>query len=464
MRQKYLDERCPTGVPGFDEITQGGFIRGSLILLAGAPGTGKSAFAARFLYEGAKKWGEPGVYVSFAETKNKFYSFMRNFNMDFRELEEKKLFKFLQLPTTISREALSSFMELLFNTIISMRAKRLVIDSITPIAQVLGPVETRATLHNALYNLANLYEVTVIMIQDIPIGANRIGYGVEEFIADTVIVLNLDYTKPGAYRRYMNILKFRGTWISDIAIEYSIISGIGFVLHPPVAFKKIFIDRTKRLKTFVKGLDELLGGGLIKGSSTLIIGASGSGKTLLSLTMAAENTLHNVGVLYLSFDEPVSQLKETLTLIGYNVTDLEKHGLKMVCMNPYDVSPGKLRWLLGNLVLRDARPTGLVVIDGLSALQRVFDEREFTRTVEEIIISLKNENISLILNLSIKPSSRENVLETSVDNILLIDMYFEGHILERRIMLLKSRMNISKGKWYKLVLDEKGRPYIPFTN
>ncbi len=460
MGTNYFNERCPTGVPGFDEITQGGFVRGSLVLLAGAPGTGKSAFAARFLYEGARKWNEAGIYVSFAETKNKFYAFMHNFNMDFESLEKKKLFKFLQLPTTISREAISSFMEILFNTVISMNARRLVIDSITPIAQVLGPIETRATLHNALYNLANLYNVTIIMIQDLPIGTNRIGYGVEEFIADAVIVLNLDYTKPGAYRRYMNILKFRGTWLSDIAIEYSIISGVGFVLHPPVTFKNIFIDRTKRIKTYIKGLDEILDGGLIKGSSTLLVGASGSGKTLLSLVIAAENVLHDINVLYISFDEPVSQLRETLKMMGYNVADLEKRGLKLVCMSPYDISPGKLRWALENLVLRDARLTDLVIVDGLSALRRIFDEGEFTRTVEEIIMSLKNENISTILNLSIKAPDREYILETLADNVLLIDMYFENSRIERRIMLLKSRMNISEGKWYKLLLDEKGRPYI----
>ncbi len=461
MQARYYTERCPTGVPGFDEITQGGFIRGSLVLLAGAPGTGKSAFAARFLYEGAMRWGEPGVYVSFAETKNKFYAFMRNFNMDFEELEKKGLFKFLQLPTTISREAISSFMEILFNTIISMNAKRLVIDSITPIAQVLGPIETRATLHNALYNLANLYNVTIIMIQDIPIGSNRIGYGVEEFIVDAVIVLNLDYKKPGAYRRYMNILKFRGTWISDIAIEYSIVSGIGFILHPPVTFKNIYVNQSRRLKTHIKGLDELLRGGLVKGSSTLVEGVSGSGKTLLTLTIAAENVLHGGNVFYLSFDEPSSQLKETLKLMGYNVEELERKGLKIICMDPYDVSPGKLRWwILQNLVLKDTRLVSLVTVDGLSALQRIFDEKEFTRTIEELVMNLKNEGISTILNLSLRHGRERSSLETLVDNVILIDLHFEGTKLERRVMLLKSRMNIVKGEWHRLVLDQRGRPVI----
>ncbi|RLG40043.1 MAG: hypothetical protein DRO05_07400, partial [Thermoproteota archaeon] len=69
-------ESVPTGIPGFDLITNGGFVRNSIVLLAGNPGTGKSTFAAKFVHEGASRYGEPGVYVSFAESKREFYSYM----------------------------------------------------------------------------------------------------------------------------------------------------------------------------------------------------------------------------------------------------------------------------------------------------------------------------------------------------------------------------------------------------
>ncbi len=451
-------ERCRTGVPGFDEITQGGFIRGSLILLAGAPGTGKSTFSARFLYEGARRWREPGIYVSFAETKSKFYAYMQNFNMEFEKLEKENMFKFLQIPTTISREAISSFLELLFNNVISMNVKRLVIDSITPITQVLGPIESRATLHNALYNIANLYNVTIIMIQDLPIGRGKIGYGVEEFIADTVIMLNLDYTKPGAYRRYMNILKFRGTWISDIAIEYSIVPGIGFVLHPPITMKNIFVDRSNRIKTYINDLDRILGGGFIKSTSTLIIGPSGSGKTLLTLIIAAETALHGSKVIYVSFDEPASQLKESLRMLGYPYKNIEDK-LKIVSISSQDISPGKLRWILSNLIYSDTELIELVIIDGVTALLHIFDKREFIRTIEETIRCLKNENITAILNLTSSQLLKgedyiDSLIHILADNILLLNTYFENNKLYRKIMVLKSRMNLIESKWYKIEVSK----------
>lgn len=402
--------------------------------------------------------------MSFAETKSKFYSYMQNFNMEFEKLERENLFKFLQIPTTISREAISSFLEILFNNIMAMKAKRLVIDSITPITQVLGPIESRATLHNALYNIANLYGVTIIMVQDLPIGYRKIGYGVEEFIADTVIVLNIDFTKPGAYRRYMNILKFRGTWISDIAIEYSIIPGIGLVLHPPIPMKNIFIDRSNRIKTYIEDLDRILRGGIIKSSATLIIGPSGSGKTLLTLTIAARLASHGLKVIYVSFDEPSSQLKESLEMLGFSYNEI-KGKLKIVSINPQDLSPGKLRWILKNVIYSDTEPVELVVVDGVTALLHIFNRQEFIRTIEEIILSLKNENITTILNLASPYLLREKdyldpIIQILADNIILLDTYYENHKLNRKLMILKSRMNLIESKWYKIEIIEGGKVFL----
>ena len=203
-------ERCPTGVPGFDEVTGGGFVRGSVVLLAGNPGTGKSIFAARFIHDGALKWREPGIYVSFVEPRKRFYMYMKQFDMDLEKLEAEGLISFIQVPTVVSKEAISSILDNIFKTLSELNAKRLVIDSITPIVMSLGPLETRATLHNAIYMLSNLFNVTTILITDLPLGSSKIGFGVEEFIADTVILLRLDYSKQGGYRRYMHILKMRG--------------------------------------------------------------------------------------------------------------------------------------------------------------------------------------------------------------------------------------------------------------
>ncbi len=446
--------RCPTGVPGFDEVTEGGLVRGTLTLLAGNPGTGKTLFAARFIYTGATKWNEPGVYVSFAEPRKRFYEFMRQFDMDFESLEAKGLFSFIQIPTAISREAVATLTDNIFKTVMRIGAKRLVIDSITPLMHILGPIETRAMLHNAIYNLALLFNVTSILIADLPIGEQRIGYSVEEFIADTVIILKLDYSKPGSYRRYMNIIKMRGTSLAEVSLEYSIMPKLGLVVHTPLSLGRTYISRSERINTYIEGLDNLLGGGIIKGSSTLIIGPSGSGKTLLTLSIAAENVKHGNNVLYISFDEPVSQLAETLSLLGYNHQQLEATGLKMVYVDPYTVTPGKLRHLMKDLVMGKGFGKDLVIIDGLSALYRILDEEEFTRVSEELVLLFKNEGISLIMNMARDYFQEGGLLETIADNILVLRINPGSTQVRRELIILKSRMNIVDNRWHELALEE----------
>jgi len=396
---------------------------------------------------------EPGVYVSFAEPRKRFYSFMKQYNMDFEYLESKGLVSFIQIPTVISRNTVASMTDSIFRTIMKMKAKRLDIDSITPIMQALGPLEARATLHNAIYNLATLFNVTIILIADLPIGESKIGYSVEEFIADTVIILRLEYSKPGAYRRYMNIVKMRGTALAEISLEYSIIPNIGFVVHRPLSLGNAYMDRSSRIETYIEGLDNLLGGGLIKGTSTLIIGPSGSGKTLLTLSMSAENAKRGRRVLYISFDEPVSQLRETLTLLGYDVADLEMSGLKIIYIDPYTVTPGRLRLILRELALEKGFGRDLVVIDGLSALHRIFSDNEFEKIVEELILLFKNENIPIVMSIARDYFRDGPLLETLVDNVIVIRMILSDKNVRRELMVLKSRMNIVDNKWHDIVVE-----------
>ena len=132
-------ERCPTGIKGLDEVTGGGFIRSTLILLAGNPGTGKSTFAAKFLYEGAMRYGEPGLYVSFVEPKERFYAYMKGLGMDLEEAERRGLFRYLSLPTVITKDMLGSVVESIVKAADEVRARRIAVDSLTPIVQLGAP-------------------------------------------------------------------------------------------------------------------------------------------------------------------------------------------------------------------------------------------------------------------------------------------------------------------------------------
>jgi KaiC/GvpD/RAD55 family RecA-like ATPase len=199
-------EFMEVGVPGSEWVLKG-FPRGSLIVVRGAPGTGKTVFAATFLHEGALKYGDPGLYVSFGENKEKFYGFMRGFGMDFEKLEERGLFRYLSLPTLLENGVSGLLMEIL-NAADSMKAKRLVIDPFTTISRAFkDEMEARAFLHTLLSNIvARLGCVALLIKEELGPG---MGYSFEDYVADALICLKARRLEDRLLRE-MSFVKTRG--------------------------------------------------------------------------------------------------------------------------------------------------------------------------------------------------------------------------------------------------------------
>ncbi len=201
------------GVPGFDELV-GGLPKGELVVLAGGPGTGKTIFSASFLYWGAIKYGERGVYASFAEDRNAFMNNMRALGFDFEKLEQQGLFKFLDL-LTLMEAGMSELFETILNEVSSFGAKRLVIDSLTALAQgVATPRELRVFLHSLLSRIMRAMDCTTILIEEVPLGKKWIGYGFEEFVASAVILLVRTLLEDKFLRR-LRIIKLRGAEVPN---------------------------------------------------------------------------------------------------------------------------------------------------------------------------------------------------------------------------------------------------------
>jgi len=199
METERLGEQfISTGVDGLDYIL-GGFPKGSLIILAGNPGTGKTILSAKFLYHGAVEYNESGVYFSSAESKEVFFKTMKIYGFDFEKLEREGKFNFLDFLA--AKEKLSNMLVLkepaahvIINEIIEavdmVRAKRLVIDSFTALAQSFKDLdEVRMVTNRVLSRVIRRMGCTTILIEEVPYGEQRIGFGVEEFIADGVLVL-----------------------------------------------------------------------------------------------------------------------------------------------------------------------------------------------------------------------------------------------------------------------------------
>jgi len=270
------ENRVPSGIDGLDSLIDGGFPKGSLILLAGNPGTGKTVFGMQFLCKGAKDHGENGIYVSFAESEDTLVNNMSKlFGYDLKTMEGTGKVKVLDF-TTVTEKGLSTILEITLKEITALKAKRLVIDSFSAMAQAFKePIEARIILHNILGKMVRQLECTTILIAEVPTGSKKIGVSIEEFVADGVIVLRRD-SLEGKLIREIEIEKLRGTRLENQRFLFTVNNG--FRVFPPFSHKELedppTFEPTRGTKTHypsgIPELDEILGGeGYPRGCSVL---------------------------------------------------------------------------------------------------------------------------------------------------------------------------------------------------
>ena len=204
-----MDDRIETGITGLDKLMEGGFPRGSLILLAGSPGSGKTIASAQFIYHGAVELGEPAVYISFAERKEVFFKNMEQFGFNFAQLETEGKFKFLDMMTS-KNEAISDTLEIALEEVRSIKAKRLVVDSFSAMSLAFDKkIDARIILH-LLEKIMRSIDCTTLLLVEIPTGQSELGLGFEEFVSDGIILFETTETRSGIQKRSI-IRKMRGT-------------------------------------------------------------------------------------------------------------------------------------------------------------------------------------------------------------------------------------------------------------
>ncbi|MFQ6076271.1 MAG: ATPase domain-containing protein [Candidatus Bathyarchaeia archaeon] len=269
-------DRVPTGIGGLDPLIGGGLPRGSLILLAGNPGTGKTVFGVQFICGGSSEYGEAGVYVSFAESRGTLIgNARRHIGCDLEALEGEGRLQILDLAT-MREEGLSTVLEMILDAIRSLGAKRLVIDSFSAMAQAFEePIDPRIVLHTILGKMTRQMGCTTILTVEVPTGREEIGVSVEEFVADGVLILRR-LRLDGRDLREMEIAKMRGTEIRQSRYVFTLHGGF-HVFAPFVATRpeeaKLFKPTPDPDGYFLTGnprLDEILGGGYRRGNRILI--------------------------------------------------------------------------------------------------------------------------------------------------------------------------------------------------
>lgn len=270
------NERITSGIDGLDSLIGGGFRKGSMILLAGNPGTGKTVFGSKFLCAGTKIPDGHGTYVSFAEDKQ---TFARNLSGLVSDEFEKNMAsgkcEFLDF-VAVKERGISTILDSILSAARKSWASRLVIDSQSAIVQAFDdPRDARIVTHTVLGKLTKETGCITLLIAEMPYGSKVIGTGIEEFVADGVMLLKASEFE-GRLLRELELLKMRGTRLAERKALYSLEGGFR-VFSPiqPIALSKVTRFRPvpdaaeDRFSSGVSQIDKILGGGYFRGSTML---------------------------------------------------------------------------------------------------------------------------------------------------------------------------------------------------
>ena len=276
MYQVVMPEKLtPTGITGLDNMIGGGFQRGSMVMLAGNPGTGKTVFATKFLSTGLSEFGEPGIYVSFGENRDTLVANMvRQCGPEIGKCLRNEKIKFLEY-TVMTDVGLEAILKTILEEVVKTGAKRLVIDSYSAMAPLFEKGAIRTVLHSVLGEVIREAGCTTLVICEVPRGDMNLGTGVEEFVSDGIMLLSANEI-DGRPIREIEILKMRGSKLEKTRCVFSLEGGFE-VFEPisthqpktPIKFKTI-ADSQNRYSTGLVELDAILSGGYAKGDVVLL--------------------------------------------------------------------------------------------------------------------------------------------------------------------------------------------------
>ena len=328
---KTLLPKCPTGIQGLDEITGGGLPRGRPTLVCGGAGCGKTLLAAEFLVRGAVEFGEPGVLMAFEETEKELKANVASLGFDLEGLVRRRkiVIDYVHMERSEVRECGEYDLEGLFvrlgHAIDSIGAKRVVLDTLEVL---FASLPNEAILRSELRRLFRwLKEKGVTAVITAERGRESLTrHGLEEYVSDCVILLDHRVNDQIA-TRHLRVVKYRGALHGTNEFPF-LIGDEGISVLPITSLSLNHKVSAERIATGIPRLDSMLGGrGFFRGSSILLTGTPGTGKTIVAANFAQAAARRGERVLFFSFEESPDQIIRNMHSIGLRLEPLVKRGL-----------------------------------------------------------------------------------------------------------------------------------------
>jgi len=438
--------KCPTGIQGLDEITNGGLPQGRPTLICGRAGCGKTIMAMEFLVRGALDYQESGAFISFEESAIELKQNVSSFGWDLEALiaAKKMVIDFVQIDRSQIQETGEYDLEALFirlgYAIKSIGAKRVVLDTIEVL---FGSLDNDGIIRSELKRLflwLKAQQVTAIITSE---SGDRTltRHGLEEYVSDCAIRLDQRLQDEVATRR-LQILKYRGSRHGSNEYPF-LIEQSGISILPITSLGLDYSVSNERVSSGIERLDNMLGGkGFFRGSSILISGTAGTGKSSISAHFAQANCQKGERCLYFAFEESANQIIRNMRSIGIDLEpfvhqDLLKfqalrptfYGLEMHLLTIYDL-------------INNFQPQA-VIIDPISNLTYSGNENHVKSFLMRVIDFLKQKQItSLLTSLTVGGSLIEHTdqgVSSLMDTWLIVrDIETNGE-RDRLLQLVKSR-------------------------
>lgn len=461
-------EKAKTGIAGFDEITFGGVPKGRPTIVCGGPGCGKTMFAMEFLVRGAAEFNEPGVLMTFEETGEEMTKNVASlgFDLDGLVARKKLTLDYVKVEPAEMEETGEYDLEGLFvrlqYAVESTGAKRVVLDTLEAIFSGFSNTGMLRAEIRRLFRWLKDRKLTTVVTAERGDGALT-RYGLEEYVSDCVIFLDHRVTEQVSTRR-MRIIKYRGT--SHGADEYPfLIDEKGFSVLPSSGMKLTHAVSNERIPSGVRDLDEMLEGkGFFKGTTILVSGTAGSGKSSLGACLADRSCLDGRKVLYVAFEESAAQVMRNMRSIGI---DLERHIKKgLLQFQAWRPTQNGLEMHLLRIhkLVEQIKPD-IVIVDPISNLM-VGNVHEVNSMLMRLIDFLKAQQITGFFT-SLTQGAQKDIEQTDVGISSLIDSWILVRDVElngernRCIYVLKSRGMAHSNQVREFVISSEGIRLLP---
>ena len=392
--------KAPTGITGLDDLTGGGLPRGRPTLVCGAAGSGKTLFGVEFLVRGAAHYDEPGVAVLFEETAEEVAANVASLGFDLpRLVAQKKLFiDHVHVERSEIEETGEYDLEGLFirleHAVKTVGAKRVLLDTIESLFSGLSNTSILRAELRRLFRWLKERGLTAVITGERGEGTLT-RHGLEEYVSDCVIWLDNRMEGQIATRR-LRVIKYRGT--SHGTNEYPfLIDEQGFSVLPITSLGLTHVASAERVPTGIAGLDQMLGGkGYFRGSSILVSGAAGTGKTSVAANLVASACQRGERCLYFAFEESPSQLVRNMRSIGLDLEPWRKQGLLRIVANRPSLFGLEMHLVATHRAIDQFSPQ-VVVLDPVTDLMAIGSELAVHSVVTRLIDYLKAKHVTAAL-------------------------------------------------------------------